>query len=195
MPVPTFQTIPDSWKHPHGPYRQAPVEYGGRWWLVNPFTSAEPWMRVRPDGPQQVPPPEFIALFGPRPEPNDFAGLANPGSAYRTARGRWEQDLRYFKGIGTPPWADAQQMRATLPIYEHWGLGAPTFYQGRYGWLTRFQASTLPREDFSAFNSLELPHLTVAAYQIKLVELEQTPSVRHPFVPTELWDTDETGDE
>jgi hypothetical protein len=32
--------IPAHWKAPYGPYRQAPQQYGGEWWFVNPFTSA-----------------------------------------------------------------------------------------------------------------------------------------------------------
>ena len=36
--TPRYQDVPDVWKWPIGPYQQAPEEFGGEWWKVNPFT-------------------------------------------------------------------------------------------------------------------------------------------------------------
>lgn len=44
--TPRYQDVPDSWKWPIGPYQQAPEEFGGEWWKVNPFTGSEPWKPV-----------------------------------------------------------------------------------------------------------------------------------------------------
>ena len=61
--------IPEAWKHPVGPYRQAPPEYGGEWWLVNPFSGDEPWLLLDRKAPvPEVLPVGFENTFGPRPK-------------------------------------------------------------------------------------------------------------------------------
>ena len=91
---PSFPDVPDSAKYPAGPYRQAPPEYGGEWWLVNPFTGDEPWGNpAEAAAPAASPtskyatenlPADFLQAFGEMPvrrggESNpDFVGRALP---------------------------------------------------------------------------------------------------------------------
>ena len=76
MAMPHYSEIPDHWKQPVGPYRQAPQEFGGDWWLVNPFTGSEPWNnQPRPKEPL---PEGFTSIFGPRPQLADYLNTPNP---------------------------------------------------------------------------------------------------------------------
>lgn len=190
--VPHYPTVPEHWKHPFGPYRQAPEEYGGEWWFINPFTSPNgvmPWANEEPE-PQTLP-DGFELLFGPRPEIDDFGPVNDGGAAYRQALNIWQQHLSTFKQVGTPPWADEGKMAAAAQTYEAWKLGKPVFYEGRYGWLARFPESRVPRKDFSAYNAVELPQLTVAAYQMAVLAAGGEVAEPHPFVPPQLFASDD----
>ena len=97
-------TIPENWKAPIGPYREAPPEFGGGWWVVNPFNSFgttgnhSPWERLAPQAKPEALPAGFVDIFGPKPEFADFPNSAS----WTTARNHWAQNLRQFKGAGRP---------------------------------------------------------------------------------------------
>ncbi len=185
--TPRFKDVPEHWRTPMGPYRQAPVEFGGEWWLVSPFTGEEPWRNQGGVAGERRLPPGFVEIFGERPRIAHFRSASNPSSAFRAALVKWEQDLRFFKQVGIPEWADAASVAAAERIYRAWGMGAPLFYEGRYGWLARFVESGSPDYQTAAFTAIETPHLIVARYQIRLLEAGERPPVQHPFVPPALW--------
>ena len=58
MGTPHYKEIPDHWKYPMGPYHQAPPEFGGEWWVVNPFTTSEPGFAFWPWHGEKYTPPE-----------------------------------------------------------------------------------------------------------------------------------------
>ena len=191
MSAPRFAEVPEYWKYPVGPYRQAPAEYGGEWWLVSPFTSSEPWLI---DGATITPrelPAGFVAIFGTRPKIGDFAATSNPGFAWRVAVDLWEQDLRYFKRAGVPDWASTEQVAVAAEVTRAWGLGAAKFYEGRYGWMARFPESLLRDFESSAWGALNVAHHVIAGYQMRLIERDVVPEKRHPFVPPHLWPEDQ----
>ena len=182
--TPRYGDVPDAWKWPIGPYQQAPEEFGGRWWKVNPFTGSEPWRPVaesagsRPSEPAE----EFLAVFGTRPEARDFDGV----TAYRAARGRWDQDLAYFKQSGIPEGFDQSKVERATNFFETWGMGRPAFYEGRHGWAVRFPESGLPAFEANASTALEYSHLIVASFQTRQLLNGVDPAKRHPFVPPML---------
>ena len=63
--TPRYPDVPEWAKHPLGPYHQAPLEYGGEWWSVNPFTGPEPWI-PRASQNEQTLPDAFAEIFGLR---------------------------------------------------------------------------------------------------------------------------------
>ena len=134
--TPRYQDVPDAWKWPLGPYRQAPPEFGGEWWKVNPFTGPEPWRQV-----EISPEPEirdgFTEIFGTRPRASDFSSFR----AHKAAELRWEQDLKFFQRSGIPEGYDQAQVELAAGVFEKWDMGRPVFYEGRYGWMARFPDS------------------------------------------------------
>lgn len=175
-----FAGVPESAQYPLGPYRQAPPESGGDWWLVNPFTGPEPWRALEfPNGPvraaleTQPVPADFVQVFGPRPET-------------RTAAVQWEQDLSFFQGTGLPEGFNEAQLEAATAEFEAWGLGKPVFYEGRYGWQVRFPDSQLPMFETTASTALLVPHLVIAEHQVRSIQEGVTPSRYHPWLPERL---------
>jgi len=172
--------VPDHWKHPVGPYRQAPPEQGGQWWYVSPFTGEEPWTRFSAEAMADLKknqaeanktPDGFLETFGPKPR-------------NRIERVKWEQDLKYFKTAGPPPDVPADKLEAIRQATVEWGMGEPRWYEGRYGWYARFPQSAFPDHHVSA-NSLTMGlHQSIARYQIKLIRKGGVePPTRHPFLP------------
>ena len=185
--TPRFQDVPEHWKHPEGPYRQAPPEYGGEWWLVNPFGSATPWLTQGKPGPQEKLPPGFEQIFGPRPKAEDFRETPNPSLYFRMAVVDWEQSLRQFKRAGLPDWANAEHAANAERVFASWGMGRPGYCEGRYGWSARFYESALRQFECAARAALESTHLVVAQYQMALLEAGSIPANKHPFVPPHVW--------
>jgi hypothetical protein len=190
MSTPRFERVPEDWKHPLGPYRQAPAEYGGEWWLVNPFTTEEPWVTQSVVVDRELP-SGFVEIFGVRPKISDFARAPNSAFAWRVAVDLWEQDLRYFKRAGVPEWATAQQVAAAEEVSRSWDLGPARYYEGRYGWMARFPESQIRSFESSAWGALNVTHHVVATFQWRLLERGIVPTKRHPFVPPQLWPDDE----
>ena len=194
--TPRFKEVPQHWKHPEGPYRRAPAEYGGEWWLTNPFASPTPWLTQSKPAREEKLPSGFADLFGPRPKASSFRETPNPSLYFRLALVKWEQDLQHFKRAGVPEWAGEEALRDAAHVFESWDMGEPRYYEGRYGWSARFPDSELPEFDAAARAAIETTHLVVAQYQMALLEQQLTPKRKHPFVPPQVWpDESETTEE
>lgn len=182
-----YQQVPDFAKAPLGPYVQAPAEYGGEWWQVNPF-NWQPWLILdEPATPVEPPPlPEgFEQLFGPRPEIEDF------GRNYWThqiALVEWEESLKYFKGIGIPEGLDELRLAQVTEDFIEWGLGEPVFYEGRNGWRARFPDSQNPDYEPKPIPLLMAPHVNIAFYQVGMIKRGIMPATIHPFIPPTVFD-------
>ena len=190
MSTPRFEKVPEDWKHPFGPYRQAPAEFGGEWWLVSPFTTEEPWVAQSTVVDRELP-PGFTEVFGPRPKISDFSHAPNAAFSWRVAVDLWEQDLRYFKRGGVPEWTTQEQTAAAEEVCRFWDLGPARFYEGRYGWMARFPESQLRAFESSAWGVLNVTHHVIATFQWRLLEQGIVPAKRHPFVPPQLWPDEE----
>jgi hypothetical protein len=187
--VPRFAEVPESARWPVGPYRQAPPEYGGEWWLVNPFTGPEPWLILDRPAPGLPPgteslPEDFVRVFGE--QPTRRAGES--GADFQARLSRWRQDLEFFQQAGIPEGFDQAQVDLAASVYEQWGMGRPAFYEGRYGWFARFPDSQIPDFEMDAASALTASHLAIARYQVRLVQEGITPVERHPFVPAWLFE-------
>jgi len=185
--TPTFENVPDHWKQPLGPYRQAPSEYGGRWWMTNPFTGEQPWTRSAPSAVTDSVPAGFEDIFGKRPQSQDFHSASNPSLAFRMAITIWEQELTYFKKAGFPEWAPSSHWQDATAAFRFWGLGEPTHYEGRYGWMTRFTGAQIRDFECTTWTALHAAHLVVAQYQLRLLDEGIVPGIKHPFVPPSAW--------
>ena len=185
--TPRYQDVPDTWKWPLGPYQQAPTEFGGDWWKVNPFTGPEPWRPVEASSsPEPEIPEGFTEIFGARPDASDFSSARS----HKAAEMRWEQDLKYFQRGGIPGGFDQAQVDLASGVFEKWDMGRPQFYEGRYGWMARFPDSAIPDFEANVTASLEVSHIVVAKYQARQLLHGVTPRVVHPFVPPFLVSTE-----
>ena len=183
-----FKEVPEHWKAPVGPYYQAPPEHGGEWWLVNPFTVSEPWLYQDWKRKKEELPEGFVKLFGPRPKWADYMKLRGGHRAFQVATVQWEQELRFFKGIGVPEWISPSSLASSQAVYLEWNLGRPTFYESRPGWMGRFLESKIKDYDSSAWQIVKYPHHTVSHYQISLfLDHGITPEKWHPFVPPSVF--------
>jgi hypothetical protein len=190
--LPRFPDVPDSAKYPAGPYRQAPPEYGGEWWVVSPFTGDQPWLNqeIGASSPisaasQYLPenlPQGFLEAFGEIPVHRQ----GESGVEFAGRLSRWKQDVEFFQRTGIPDGFDDAQVELASAAYEQWGMGRPVFYEGRYGWFARFPDSAVPEFEMDAASAVGSSHLAIARYQVRLlregVEVAQT----HPFVPPHL---------
>lgn len=174
--IPHYKVVPNNWKHPIGPYRQAPegAPFAGDWFMVNPFTGLEPWFNMESTQAESLP-EGFEAIFGERPKSRDRVALV-----------LWEQDLRYFKSAGPPEWASSQEIELARDVFKYWEMGSPHFYEGRYGFMVRFPGSDLPRFEATAYAVINSMHHEVATYQIRLLHQGIVPAKIHPFVPPKL---------
>ena len=178
--TPRYQDVPDAWQWPLGPYQQAPTEFGGEWWKVDPFTGPEPWRPVEISSSSESEIPDgFTEIFGDRPQASDFSSRR----AHKTAELRWEQDLKFFQRSGIPEGFDQAQVDLAAGVFEYWDMGRPMFYEGRYGWMARFPDSAIPNFEANVTASLEVSHIVVAKYQTRQLLHGVTPAVVHPFVP------------
>ncbi len=186
--TPRFLAVPESVKHPNGPYHQAPPEHGGEWWLVSPFTGPEPWLTQGfgdpyAEAPAEEASAELLAVFGPRPNAE-----THPDRLLRSAAlADWERNRDHFQGVGLPEGFTQEQLDAAGDLFESWGMGRPLLYEGRYGWKATFPAADMQGFEASPFTTLEAPHLIVARYQIEMAEHGSDPAQRHPFVPPQVF--------
>jgi hypothetical protein len=185
-----FQDVPDSAKYPAGPYRQAPAEYGGEWWLVNPFTGDEPWLNHQlatvPEAKYATEnlPDDFLMAFGGKPVRRE--GEAGADLVARVAR--WRQDLEYFERTGIPEGFDEDQVQLASAAFEQWGMGRPVFYEGRYGWFARFPESEIPEFEMDAATTIQTSHLAIARFHVRLLREGMEVPAPHPFVPPHLFE-------
>lgn len=184
MRVPRYASIPEHWKAPFGPYRQAPNEYGGEWWYVNPFTGMEPWLN-EPREAEELP-PGFEEIFGPRPQASDYRGKGG-NAAFQVALADWQRDLKHFKGVGVPEWTTEAELEKAEAVFKAWGMGDMWVFEGRYGWSAAFPDSKIKSYDVPAQTAIEATHLAVAQYQIALLQAGVVPDKKHPFVPPHMW--------
>lgn len=191
----SFKNVPDHWKFPVGPYHQAPAEHGGEWWLVNPFTGPEPWLFREADAPRREMPAGFLEIFGPRPKFSQFLNVPSANLAFRIAVTAWEQELQYFKRAGFPEWATLAERSEAERLFQEWDMGAPDYYEGRYGWMARFVRSEIKDYDIAAWTALHWTHGSIAHYQIALVDRGMAPRKKHPLVPPHIWGDDQEVEE
>ncbi len=170
MPRPN---VPVSWRAPDGPYRQAPPEYGGEWWLVNPFTGNEPWLRRAPA--KETLPDGFVAIFGPRPQSADFP----TNRAWTFARNQWLTDLRTFVAAGHPDGYTIEQTQIADGVFQAWRMGEAAYYQNVNGWRARWPHSQVVDFEQPAAVAVELSHISVALYQAELIERGLFPAEGH----------------
>ncbi len=188
-----ISVVPEHWKAPMGPYRQAPDAHGGEWWLVTPFSDPNPWLKgTRPPETPALP-DGFEKLFGNRPEWQDFRYLGKSAlMSFETAKVHWDQELKYFKRVGVPPGYTPDEIGDSIGLMTAWGPGQPTFYEGRFGWMGRFLESDIADYDSSAFQIIKYPHHTVSQFQIaNFTRNGVVPAKWHPFVPPRIFDRSE----
>lgn len=190
-----LENPPEHWRSPIGPYRQAPPEYGGGWWLVTPFSDPKPWLAGTRRGDAPGLPEGFEKLFGTRPKWEDFRHLKRRALiSFEAAKVQWEQELKYFKRVGVPPGYTDVQIEDSFGVLEAWLLGEPTFYEGRFGWMGRFLESDIPDYDSSAFQIIRYPHHTVSQFQITNFARGVVPPKWHPFVPGVIFNPNDESD-
>lgn len=179
--------VPESWKHPVGPYRQAPPEYGGEWWLVNPFSGPEPWLLLDRKAPvPEVLPEGFERVFGPRPKWSDYPTRR----AFQHDVIVWEQNKQSFVQFGPPAWANDRHLQIAAGALTAWGMGVPLYYEhSTWGWMARFVESQLPTFEMSAHTTIMYTHLVVPNYQVELMQQGIVPEQRHPLISPEIWNS------
>lgn len=172
--------VPDTWKAPLGPYRQAPPEYGGEWWLVNPFSGPEPWLLMdRKPREVEVLPEGFRVIFGPRPAKKDY----HTRRSWKHDVILWEQDKKNFVQAGLPSWADRPELILAANTFDAWDMGAPSYYEHKsYGWMAMFRLSQLEEFQMNAHTAVFYAHLVVANYQVQLLQEGIQPAVIHPLI-------------
>ena len=190
--VPRFESVPEAAKSPQGPYRQAPAEFGGEWWLVNPFSGPQPWVRaaeitVGAGQADIVPPPDdFLKLFGPRPDRTQSSSRGE--HVIKTFV--WDRELANFEGVGIPDGFTEEQVRTAADAMKEWGTGEPVFYKSRGVWITRFPDSQLPQFQISPETAIKAPQVGAGVYHVQAilrgVEIEN----RHPLVPSGVFPLD-----
>jgi hypothetical protein len=182
--------VPSGAQWPQGPYKQAPAESGGEWWLVSPFTGPEPWARVGEIEARiaaveeaESPPAEFLHIFGERPERSDSATR----SEHSLKTFAWERELDTFESVGIPGGMTQEQIDDSNEVFEAWGMGKPVYYRGRHGWAARFPDAQITDFQPNPESAIKYPHLIVANYQIKEAHLGLPTANRHPLVPANIF--------
>ena len=143
---PTFTEVPEHWKHPStGPIGKAPEEYGGRVVVgqsIHDVRSRGSWRRPTPARSERdvavrasstifgSPSPSLVISWG-REIPACCIGWPEPGGSRICASSSRGPDCRSGR---TRPSYDAAAKRC----FGSWGLGAPHFYEGRYGSMVAF---------------------------------------------------------
>lgn len=182
-----YPSVPEHWKAPMGPYYQAPPEYGGEWWYANPFTGPEPWLtqgQLDPNKPiQTCDKPGFAEIFGPWPTSQN---TDLTGTALQTARNQYTQDCEYFKQAGIPPGYEQATINEANRAYALWAMGKMAIFEGRYGWGAKWPGSDDPLFEEWATTAIDHPDLTVAQYQINLIQQGIIPAPIHPMVPPSI---------
>lgn len=183
--------VPEMWKHPLGPYRQAPAEYGAEWWLVNPFSGPEPWLLLdRVASAPEVLPEGFEAVFGARPAKGDYPTRR----AWQRELVEWEQRKTNFRGAGQPPWASVRELESAAAVLNAWSVGSPRYYEHRaWGWMARFPEAAVEDFEMNAHTAVFYTHLVVANYQVRQMHEGLQPEMSHPLVGVGVWSPSSEG--
>jgi hypothetical protein len=176
MATPRKPTVPENWRWPLGPWKQAPPEYGGEWWQVwGPFGHPRPW-EIEGQPLASAPPADFVAVLGPRPHRNDLF------------YGEWNDNLKDWKGVGLPPWMTQADLDTANEVYGAYEMGKAVVYEGRYGWRLRW-----PETGHFEFEGDARSHIMTGAMHHKVAEFQDflrnkgLPVPRpHPFLPPAL---------
>lgn len=181
MPVPNYDTVPEHWKKPFGPYRQAPAEYGGKWWFVYPFNQA-PWLNAQPVEPPTYP-AGFLDTFGERPQAKDFPRF---GVTYQMALTRWKQNLDVFEGAARDPRVSDAEWDNARTQFLAYSMGEPRPYQNKYGYWIRFPQSRIPWYEIDGYSPAADTGHEIARYQISLLMEGEQVEKAHFFVPPQF---------
>jgi len=193
--------VPESWMAENGgPWHLAPPHLGGQRHYFSPLFSYRPTeadfaARVNATPPPPPPPdgpPEFVALYGPRPKAQDYPLIAD----FFRELADWENALRDFTPTTEPPpvWWVFQNAQTCW----RYGMGTPVLFKTAiYGWTARFAALTrkvpgITYYDVPAYYVMSSAGNVVSGYQINmsLAGLDPTDNgtwPRHPWVPPQLW--------
>jgi hypothetical protein len=179
-----WASIPETSKAPLGPYRQAPPEFGGEWFFVNPFTGKTPWDKLTPVPPAEMP-EGFAELFGEeRPSRKDDRLKGVTERALDTLQILWDRELKYFKRAGTPPDATAEELATADSLFTAWDMGSPSYYEGQHGWRAVFKDCLLPGWSCPAGSVLgDFAGHMIVRYQIDVVQAGLTPVKIHDWFP------------
>lgn len=189
-----YVDVPDVHKHPSGPYRQAPPEYGAQWWLISPFSGDvhrhEPWIVysqpvVDPAVPVDA---KFADAFGAQPKSSDYDSAYD----YRNDLEWWRKMARDVKQISLPPNFDPADVQKVCDKFRIWGMGQPRFYEAQYGWIAFFREvgakQLIHKFESSAWAAILRPDMVIMEFQVQELLSGRVPAgPRSPFVPRELW--------
>lgn len=118
-------------------------------------------------------PDAFLAVYGPPPAPTGNS-LKD-----RVARVKYEQDMKYFAGLVEAPGG----FEKVASFYDRWGLGAPVFYQGRYGTYCRWPNAPFLPMQANMFAAVNGAGVVLASWQAKVILEGHVLSDVHSFVP------------
>ena len=158
---------------------------GGRWMVVSPF-NLEPWGPVAAVAPL---PDGFEAIFGPKPNSNNYHGAGYPKN-YQQALATWETDLRTYVDDSMPPHSDPAKVAAARSEAIQYEMGEPAYYQNTHGYQVRFPESQA--ENFQASAQTFINYgagQIIVAYQNKITNMGiviDDPPGLHPMAPPVL---------
>jgi hypothetical protein len=177
--MPGYKDVPEHYKHPVGPYRQAPAEFGGEWWLVSPFSGPEPWARqARPD---KELPPGFEAIFGKRRDPRNYPSY----QSYKVDQTIWDQELDNYVKPGPPDGVSQETVNNAANLTHEWGLGDLVFYLNKQpvlGWRAVWVSGPIQGFDLAADFVLNYTHHAIGIYQWEMLNRGITVPRIHPIV-------------
>ena len=169
-----YDAVPDSWQAPNGPYHQAPVDMGGKWWSVG--DNSTPWVLSPPPLPNIVEPPvDFVQAFGREPD-----------AAFPVANTAWHERLQSFSHIGHPQTLDIRDLGKYGVLGASWGMGAPVFYAATIKPTWRVYWPDIGFT-YSAVAFIDDSQTAIAASQVWQLErgIELTHGL-HPWTPLHL---------
>ena len=121
-------------------------------------------------------PDGFLAVYGPPPS------KTGQSLKDRTARVKYEQDMRYFGGLMTEP----EGFGEVANFYERWGFGRPVFYKGRYGEYCRWPNAPFRAAQATMFTAVHGTGVVVASWQVKVIKEGHVLTDVHAFVPPRI---------
>ena len=185
---------PEHMQFPNGPYRQAPAEYGGQWWLVTPFSDPKPWLKGSRETEADSLPDGVVEIYGSRPQWKDYRHLGKSALiTFEGAKVTYDQDVERFQGLVTLSeeqlafgvFRGAFTSVADMHLaFVTWDMGMPVYYRDSLlGLMGRFVDSALPDYDMSYHSIATAGHNNIADFQEALwLRKGLEPARWHPFV-------------